>query len=174
MLQFCLFQTDLRFFFTGGSSIQDECNQYTKSHGKLSVGECYCSGPGNLKCQIIVHTVGPVWQGGSSGEENELCLCVENALDEAENSGLISMAIPALCTGIFSYPAEKATSAIVRTVRDYFQSNPSSCVKMVYLCDVNPKAVTGFEKAGNKFFGGAAVTSFDIRQASGKYSTIQI
>jgi O-acetyl-ADP-ribose deacetylase (regulator of RNase III) len=56
--------------------------------------------------------VGPVWQGGGNQEEDHLYLCIESALKESENRNLSSIAIPALCTGIFGYPSKEATKVI--------------------------------------------------------------
>ncbi|CAC5424291.1 Protein mono-ADP-ribosyltransferase PARP15 [Mytilus coruscus] len=137
----------------GGKGIQDECDQYTSNYGQLSEGECFSSGPGKLKCQMIVHAVGPVWQGGSNREEERLHQCVESILVETEQNQHTSVAIPALCTGIFGYPANQATRVIAQTVNDYFSSNRGSTVQRVYLCDVNENSVDLFVKAGDKVFG---------------------
>ncbi|XP_052088539.1 protein mono-ADP-ribosyltransferase PARP14-like isoform X3 [Mytilus californianus] len=137
----------------GGKGIQDECDQYTSNYGQLSEGKCFSSGPGTLKCQMIVHAVGPVWQGGSNREEERLHQCVESTLVETEQNQHTSVAIPALCTGIFGYPANQATRVIAQTVNDYFSSNRGSTVQRVYLCDVNENSVDLFVKAGDKVFG---------------------
>ncbi|XP_071137980.1 protein mono-ADP-ribosyltransferase PARP14-like isoform X2 [Mytilus edulis] len=136
----------------GGKSIQDECDQFTSYNGQLTEGECYCSKPGMLNCQMIVHAVGPVWQGGSNNEEDSLQQCVETALVETEKHKHTSIAIPALCTGIFGYPPHLATRAIALAVRDYFKRSKSSRVQTVYLCDVNKNSIDLFVKAGDKNF----------------------
>ncbi|XP_076078270.1 protein mono-ADP-ribosyltransferase PARP14-like isoform X1 [Mytilus galloprovincialis] len=136
----------------GGKSIQDECDQFISYKGQLTEGECYCSKPGMLSCQMIVHAVGPVWQGGSNNEEDSLQQCVETALVETEKNKHTSIAIPALCTGIFGYPPHLATRAIAQAVRDYFKRSKSSIVETVYLCDVNDNSVGLFVKAGDKMF----------------------
>lgn len=102
---------------------------------------------------MIVHAVGPVWQGGSKREEDRLHQCVETALVETEQAQHTSIAIPALCTGIFGYPANQATRVIAQAVHDYFNSNRGSTVQRVYLCDVNENSVDLFVKAGDKVFG---------------------
>ncbi|XP_076078269.1 protein mono-ADP-ribosyltransferase PARP14-like isoform X2 [Mytilus galloprovincialis] len=137
----------------GGKGIQDECDQYISYHGQLSEGECFGSGPGTLKCQMIIHAVGPVWQGGSNREEDLLHKCVETAIVETEQAQHTSIAIPALCTGIFGYPANQATRVIAQAVHDYLSSNRGSTVQRVYLCDVNENSVDLFVKAGDKVFG---------------------
>ncbi|CAC5424295.1 Protein mono-ADP-ribosyltransferase PARP15 [Mytilus coruscus] len=136
----------------GGKSIQDECDLFISNSGQLSEGECYCSKPGTLKCQMIVHAVGPSWQGGSNREEDLLHKCVEKAIVDTEKKKYTTIAIPALCTGIFGYPANQATRAIVQAVRDYFKRSKTSIVETVYLCDVNESSVDLFVKAGDKLF----------------------
>ncbi|XP_071137975.1 protein mono-ADP-ribosyltransferase PARP14-like [Mytilus edulis] len=137
----------------GGKSIQDECDQYISYSKQLSEGECFSSKPGTLKCHMIVHAVGPSWQGGSNREEDLLQKCVERAIVETEKNKYTTIAIPALCTGIFGYPAHQATRAIAQAVRDYFKRNKTSLVETVYLCDVNENSVDLFVKAGDKMFG---------------------
>ncbi|CAG2248586.1 unnamed protein product [Mytilus edulis] len=136
----------------GGISIQHECDQYTKHHGQLSEGEVFCSGPGSLHCKHIVHAVGPIWQGGRNKEEGQLYDCVTTSLEETDKRNLSSIAIPALCTGIFGYPASEATKVITESVRDYFKRPHSSSIKTVFLCDIVTSTVDLFVKAANKFF----------------------
>ncbi|CAG2207725.1 unnamed protein product [Mytilus edulis] len=156
----------------GGKSIQDECDQFISYKGQLTEGECYCSKPGMLNCQMIVHAVGPVWQGGSNNEEDSLQQCVETALVETEKNKHTSIAIPALCTGIFGYPPHLATRAIAQAVRDYFKRSKSSIVQTVYLCDVNENSVDLFVKAGDKMFDKAKDRKqrFSGRQSGGMSS----
>ncbi|CAC5392514.1 Protein mono-ADP-ribosyltransferase PARP15 [Mytilus coruscus] len=136
----------------GGNSIQQECDQYTKRHGQLSEGEVFCSGPGSLHCKHIVHAVGPIWQGGRNKEEGQLYDCVTTSLEETDKRNLSSIAIPALCTGIFGYPVSEATKVITESVRDYFKKTHSSSIKTVFLCDIVTSTVDMFIQAGNKFF----------------------
>ena len=119
----------------------------------MKEGTIFCSDPGTLKCKLIIHAVGPVWQGGRNWEEQHLSDCVETSLVEAGKKGYSSIAIPALCTGIFAYPAGEATRVIVESVRDYFKSNAGSSIQTVYLCDIHSTTVDLFVQAGNKLLG---------------------
>ncbi|OPL33134.1 hypothetical protein AM593_03063, partial [Mytilus galloprovincialis] len=118
----------------------------------LSEGEVFCSGPGSLHCKHIVHAVGPIWQGGRNKEEGQLYDCVTTSLEETDKRNLSSIAIPALCTGIFGYPASEATKVITESVRDYFKRPHSSSIKTVFLCDIVTTTVDLFVIAANKFF----------------------
>jgi O-acetyl-ADP-ribose deacetylase len=80
--------------------------------------------PGNAKmtkghklpAKHVIHTVGPVWQGGEKGEENILESCYRSSLELADKSGLASIAFPAISTGIYKFPADKAARIAVSTV----------------------------------------------------------
>lgn len=71
-----------------------------------------------LKARHVIHTVGPVWNGGGHNEPALLAACYRNALTLAETHGLQSIAFPAISTGIYRYPAEDATRIAVEAVRD--------------------------------------------------------
>ncbi|OPL33588.1 hypothetical protein AM593_08322, partial [Mytilus galloprovincialis] len=136
----------------GGKSIQDECEQYITKSGPLSDGEVFCSESGDLNCKMIAHAVGPTWKGGKHNEEKYLVQCIETCLAVTEKNKFASIAIPALCTGIFHYPSEAATNVIVEIVKDYFRVHPSSCIQTVCLCDVVFDTVKLFKKAANMHF----------------------
>ncbi len=71
-----------------------------------------------LPCDYVIHTVGPVWHGGSHGEEKLLESCYRESLMLAISKGIRSVAFPSISTGVYSYPIEKAAKVAVRTVRD--------------------------------------------------------
>ena len=70
-----------------------------------------------LKARHVIHTVGPVWNGGMSNQPELLASCYRNSLALAEEHGLKSIAFPAISTGIYGYPKEPATEIAVREVR---------------------------------------------------------
>jgi O-acetyl-ADP-ribose deacetylase (regulator of RNase III) len=72
-----------------------------------------------LKARHVIHTVGPVWQGGKSGEPEQLARCYRNSLALAEQHGLKSIAFPAISTGVYGYPKEPAAAIAVREVRSH-------------------------------------------------------
>ncbi|MGZ5910489.1 MAG: macro domain-containing protein, partial [Reyranella sp.] len=69
------------------------------------------------KARHVIHTVGPVWQGGISGEPELLARCYRNSLALTEQHGLSSIAFPAISTGVYGYPKQAATEIAVRAVR---------------------------------------------------------
>ena len=70
-----------------------------------------------LKARHVIHTVGPVWHGGTAGEPELLARCYRNSLALAEQHGLKSIAFPAISTGVYGYPKEPATEIAVREVQ---------------------------------------------------------
>ncbi|XP_063404473.1 protein mono-ADP-ribosyltransferase PARP14-like [Mytilus trossulus] len=139
----------------GGKDIQTECTKHVKQKGKLSEGEVFCSKAGKLKCKMIAHAFGPVWKNGRSNEEDRLRDCVITSMDESHDRSMSSIAIPAISTGIFGYPTDKATKVIVEAVQDYFKQNSNSKIKKVYLCDVKDCTVKLFVDGMKKYLGTA-------------------
>ena len=84
-----------------------------------------------LKARHVIHTVGPVWHGGSHGEAGLLAACYRNALALAAVHGVDSIAFPAISCGVFGYPIEQAVPLAVRTVRAWDRPKPS---RVVFCC----------------------------------------
>lgn len=78
----------------------------------------------NLKAKYVIHTVGPVWSGGARGEEKLLASCYLNSLRLAAENGAKSVSFPAISTGVYGYPPEKAVKAAVTAVRNFLNNNP--------------------------------------------------
>lgn len=70
----------------------------------------------HLKARHVIHTVGPVWHGGSRGEDELLASCYRNSLALARQHALTSLAFPAISTGVYRFPLERAARIAVRTV----------------------------------------------------------
>lgn len=87
----------------------------------------------NLPARFIIHTVGPVWQGGRKGEDELLAACYRNSLVLAELGGIKSLAFPAISTGAYSFPLERAARIAVRAVREFLAIHPS-VERVVFVC----------------------------------------
>lgn len=96
-----------------GPELLAEC----RGLGGCPTGEARITSGYRLKARRIIHTVGPVWRGGTQGEPELLARCYRNALALAVVEGLQSMAFPAISTGIYGYPKEAAADIAVREVR---------------------------------------------------------
>ncbi len=72
-----------------------------------------------LPAKFVIHTVGPVWQGGTSGEAKLLTSCYLNSLKLADSQGVKTLAFPAISTGVYGYPKKAAARIAIQTVKDY-------------------------------------------------------
>ena len=102
----------------GGPSILEEC----KIIGVCGVGEAVITTGGNLLAKYVIHTVGPVWAGGEANEKKYLQECYISSLKLAEERNIRSVAFPAISTGIYGYPKDKAAEVAVETILNYIIS----------------------------------------------------
>ncbi|MDO4548373.1 MAG: O-acetyl-ADP-ribose deacetylase [Clostridia bacterium] len=88
-----------------------------------------------LPAKYVIHTVGPVWQGGTRGEADLLRDCYANSLALASAEGCETLAFPAISTGIYGYPADQAATIAAETVATYLREHPQSSVRQViFVC----------------------------------------
>ena len=79
-----------------------------------------------LPCEYVIHTPGPVWNGGRLHEAELLASCYRSCLEIALQKGIRSIAFPSISTGIYSYPLEEASEIAVRTVKEFVKEHPGS------------------------------------------------
>ena len=91
--------------------------------GGCPTGEARITAGHRLPARHVIHTVGPVWHGGDQGEDELLAACYRNSLGLARDNGLTAIAFPAISTGIFGYPLERATGIAVATVTAWLAEN---------------------------------------------------
>jgi len=87
----------------------------------------------DLLASHVIHAVGPVWHGGHSGEDEALAACYRSALTLARDHGLTSIAFPAISTGIYGFPLERATGIAVATTREFLAATPA-IERVVFAC----------------------------------------
>ena len=85
--------------------------------GGCLTGEAKLTPGFKLKARHVIHTVGPVWQGGEKGEDGQLACCYRNSLALAAENGIRSIAFPAISTGVYGYPLDEAAPVALETVR---------------------------------------------------------
>lgn len=100
----------------GGPAIAEECRRLRTERGPLPPGKAVATKAGNLPAQYVIHTVGPIWSGGSRGEAEVLASCYRESMRVADELKLHSIAFPAISTGIFGYPVEQAALVAIPTV----------------------------------------------------------
>jgi O-acetyl-ADP-ribose deacetylase (regulator of RNase III) len=101
--------------------------------GGCRVGDAKVTQGYRLPAALIIHTVGPVWQGGGAGEAELLASCYRRCLELAEQHQVLSLAFPAISTGIYGYPMEAAARVAVRTVRAHL-ARGSGLEAVVFCC----------------------------------------
>jgi O-acetyl-ADP-ribose deacetylase (regulator of RNase III) len=101
--------------------------------GPCPTGEAVITGAYRLPCRRVIHTVGPVWQGGSRGEPALLASCYRNSLLLAEREGLASIAFPNISTGVYGYPKDLAAAVAIDTVKETLASTPG-IARVVFVC----------------------------------------
>lgn len=113
----------------GGPAITQESQAWIKQNGPISHEKpAYTSG-GNLPCRYIIHAVGPIW--GSGNEDRKLAAAISGALNYANELKLGSIAIPAVSTGIFGFPKDRAARIIFQSIRKFFNNNPGGSLTTV-------------------------------------------
>ena len=122
----------------GGPTIMDECRRI----GHCPTGQAVITTGGNLKAKYVIHTVGPIYQGGSRGEALLLAGAYRECLKLAQQKGIRSVAFPSLSTGAYGYPLQEAARIAVKTVADYIRENP------------------GFDRVGFVLFGSQAYQAY--------------
>jgi O-acetyl-ADP-ribose deacetylase (regulator of RNase III) len=109
-----------------GPELLAECRTL---HG-CETGEAKITKAYNLPCDYVIHTVGPIWNGGRDREEELLANCYFNSMKLAMDNGIRSIAFPSISTGIYSFPVELAAKIAVHTVNRFLQDNPD-CFDLV-------------------------------------------
>jgi O-acetyl-ADP-ribose deacetylase (regulator of RNase III) len=110
----------------GGPVIDRECRDIIAEIGRLEAGHAVITSGGNLPAKHVIHTVGPVWQGGAKKEPGVLASCYLECLKLATARGLHNVAFPAISTGVYGYPPEKAASVAVAAVMDFIKSSATT------------------------------------------------
>lgn len=100
--------------------------------GSCATGDAKVTSGFGLPCRIIIHTVGPIWQGGSKGEEAQLASCYRRSLEIAEKENCESIAFPLISAGAYGYPREEALQVAVNTIRSFLQSSEIVVYLVVY------------------------------------------
>lgn len=112
-----------------GPKLLEEC----KTLGGCPTGEAKITKGYNLPAKYVIHTVGPVWRGGNYNEDNLLANCYYNSLKIAVEHKIRTIAFPAISTGVYSFPIERATKIAINTVKN-FLLNDMTIEKVIFVC----------------------------------------
>jgi O-acetyl-ADP-ribose deacetylase (regulator of RNase III) len=112
-----------------GPALVEEC----RTLGGCPTGEARITAAYQLAAKHVIHTVGPVWRGGTRDEPAQLASCYRNSLALAAQHGVKSIAFPSISTGVYSYPIGKAAKVAVATVRTWLD-DPGSIELVRFVC----------------------------------------
>ncbi|MCP9223515.1 O-acetyl-ADP-ribose deacetylase [Erythrobacter sp. LQ02-29] len=113
-----------------GPELLRECRHL----GGCETGQAKVTKGYSLPADHVIHTVGPVWRGGDSGEPEQLASCYRESLTRAAEVGARSVGIPAISTGIYGYPLDRAAQVAVKTVREMVADHPGAFDRIALVC----------------------------------------
>lgn len=105
-----------------GPQLLEEC----RALGGCPTGEAKMTAGYNLPARYVIHTVGPVWEGGGNNEDNLLASCYRNCMQLAVDHKLRSIAFPSISTGVYRFPIERASRIALRVILDFIASEESA------------------------------------------------
>jgi O-acetyl-ADP-ribose deacetylase len=129
-----------------GPKLLEEC----RTLKGCETGEAKITKGYNLYAKYVIHTVGPVWQGGNKNEEELLSNCYRNSFRIALENGVRSIAFPAISTGAYSFPFDRA-SGIACSVTEEFLKN-ESCLEKIIFVFFSSKDLQSFNKSAEQYF----------------------
>lgn len=117
----------------GGPAILEECRRIVARQGGCDTGEAVITTGGNLSAKFVIHTVGPVWNGGGKDEEQLLANAYWNSLLLATKNDIKIIAFPNISTGIYHFPKDKA-AAIALSAAKEFLTRYSAVEEIIFVC----------------------------------------
>jgi len=121
-----------------------ELLEFNRKLGGCSTGEAKLSPGFKLPAKFIIHTVGPVWNGGKNNEDKLLANCYKNSLNLAVDNKVKTIAFPAISTGVYHFPLERATKIALTEVKRFIEKN-ESIEKVIFVC-FHEETYTVYEK----------------------------
>jgi len=117
----------------GGPAVLEACRKIVARQGGCKTGEAVITTAGNLPAKFVIHTVGPVWNGGGNGEEQLLANAYWNSLLLASEHNIKTIAFPNISTGIYHFPKEKAAAIALSTAKEFLAQH-ASVEEIVFVC----------------------------------------
>jgi len=109
----------------GGPAILEECIKIVAKQGRLPTGQAVITTAGKMKTRHVIHTVGPIWQGGGQGEAGLLASAYRESLKLTSDKKLASVSFPSISTGAYGYPVEEAARTALKTVAAFLEKETS-------------------------------------------------
>lgn len=127
-----------------GPELLKECRTL---HG-CETGKAKITGAYRLPCKYVLHTPGPVWHGGKSGERELLAGCYRSCLELAVENGIRSIAFPSISTGVYHFPLEEAAVIAVKTVKEFSAAHPESLDTVMWVL-FDDRTLAAYDRALN-------------------------
>jgi O-acetyl-ADP-ribose deacetylase (regulator of RNase III) len=108
----------------GGPEIKAACREIVTARGPLPPGQAVATPAGRLPARWVIHTVGPIWRGGRSGEAETLAAAYRSSLAVAREKRARTMAFPSISTGAYGYPIDQAAAVALASVRAELEAHP--------------------------------------------------
>ncbi|MDR2954315.1 MAG: O-acetyl-ADP-ribose deacetylase [Prevotella sp.] len=118
----------------GGSQILEECKAIRNRQGKCATGQAVYTSAGQLPAKYVIHTVGPVWNGGGRNEPKLLADCYSNSLRLANELDVKTIAFPNISTGVYRFPKKEAAEIAIRTVLDFISKENRTVEEITFVC----------------------------------------
>ncbi len=115
----------------GGPEIMRECDRIRAAQGGCPTGQAVITTGGKLKARYVIHTVGPVWLGGSHSKDKLLASAYQSSLTLAKEKGIRSLAFPSTSTGAYGFPIERAARIALSAVRNFLKEHDFDEVRFV-------------------------------------------
>jgi len=131
-----------------GPGLLAECKRIREQRGTLPAGQAVTTTGANLRARYVIHTVGPVWQGGTRNEPQVLESCYCHSMEEANRKICASVSFPSVSTGAFGYPVDAAALIAIRTIADLLQASAS--VKLVRFVLFDDRTFKAYERAADE------------------------
>ncbi len=125
-----------------GPELKEEC----RAIGGCPTGEARITKGYRLPAKHVIHTVGPVWHGGGNGEDGLLESCYRNSLALAREAGARTIAFPAISTGVYRFPLERAARIAITTVADELARDRAGIERVIF-CTFGAEATTAYDRA---------------------------
>jgi len=141
----------------GGPDIQTESDIWVQKHGPISYAEPAWTSGGRLTCRYVIHAVGPVWgetrgEGARGTEDAKLAAAISGSLRVADELKLESISFPAISTGIFGFPKERAAGIIIKAIENYFKTKANPGIKTIRLVLYDVTTLAAFQKVWHDHF----------------------
>jgi O-acetyl-ADP-ribose deacetylase len=117
----------------GGPEILEACKKIVARQGGCKTGEAVITTAGKLPARFVIHTVGPVWNGGNNQEAEKLANCYRNSLSIAAENNCTTIAFPSISTGVYRFPKDFAAAIAAREVADYVKRD-TLFKKIIFVC----------------------------------------